>query len=175
MSREGSATVETVIGELEKTYGGFPIGEERTTVPRNQFVECVEMAGQNRLGGARALLTSKDRVLLARYRENPDVWEMPGGSLDSHETHEQAARRHVADQLGVECEVTAVFSARRHTFSLVDDGDGADGLWVCFEAEPVTDELEPAADLVEVEWFEEPPAAVETAVRDRLVVDPGRS
>ncbi|GAD52429.1 nudix hydrolase family protein [Halarchaeum acidiphilum MH1-52-1] len=173
MSRQGSAAVGEIIEQLRRTYGEFPVVEERTTVPREALVECMTSASKGRLGGTRTLLESDGRTLLVRYRENPDVWDLPGGSLDRHETHEQTAKRHVAEQLGLECALTGAFHARRQTFSLVDGGDGASGLWIHFEGEPLDEDpsLDPHAEIAETRWFDTPPEAVAEPIRDRLAAD----
>ncbi|WP_435097990.1 NUDIX hydrolase [Halarchaeum sp. P4] len=170
MSREGSAAVEDALEQLRETYGRFPVVEEETVVPREALVECMTSASEGRLGGTRTLLRHGGRALLVRYRDNPDVWDLPGGSLSRHETHEQTAKRHVADQLGIECELTGAFRARRQSFSLVEDGDGTAGLWVYFEAEPFGPdvELDPDPEILEARWFETPPEAVTEPVRERV-------
>jgi len=168
MSREGSATVDRTIGALRESYGQFPVGEERTVVARPDYLDCVRIAGEDRLGGARALIRRDGRVLLARRADSPTTWGLPGGSLGRFETHEQAAKRHVADQVDVEFEVTAVLHARRYTFSLVDGGGGPDGLWVCFEGRSATADVEAGGDVLEVRWFDDPPSDVSPAVHDRL-------
>ncbi|GGM71627.1 8-oxo-dGTP pyrophosphatase MutT (NUDIX family) [Halarchaeum rubridurum] len=173
MSRQGSAAVGETIEQLRGAYGGFPVVEERTTVPHEALVQCMTSASEGRLGGARALLERGGRTLLVRYRENPDVWDLPGGSLDRHENHEQTAKRHVAEQVGVECVLTGAFRARRQTFTLVDGGEGASGLWIHFEAEPLGTEadLDPSDEIVEARWFDDPPEALAAPIRERLADD----
>lgn len=167
MSSEGSA-IEGDIERLREAYGPFPVAEERTTVPREALVECMSVAGEDRLGGVRTLLKDDGRALLVRYRENPEVWDLPGGSLDRHETHERAAERQVANQLGAECDLEEVFRARRQTFSLVEGGEGADGLWVYFEADAYGDDFTLAPEVLEARWFDEPPASTASPVRERF-------
>ncbi|WP_211312616.1 NUDIX hydrolase [Halarchaeum salinum] len=170
MSRQGNAAVGDTIEQLRGAYGEFPVVEERTTVPREALVDCLTSASEGRLGGARTLLETDGRTLLVRYRGNPDVWDLPGGGLERHENHEQTAKRHVAEQLGVECALTGAFHARRQTFSIVDDGEGASGLWIHFEAEPLGSdvELDPGDEIVETRWFDAPPDAVAAPIRERL-------
>ncbi|MBP2252262.1 ADP-ribose pyrophosphatase YjhB (NUDIX family) [Halarchaeum solikamskense] len=170
MSRQGSAAVGETIEQLRGAYGGFPVVEDRTTVPRRALVECMASASEGRLGGARALLERDGRTLLVRYRENPDVWDLPGGSLARHENHEQTAKRHVAEQVDVECALTGAFHARRQTFALVDGGEGTSGLWVHFEGEPLGTEIEldPSDEIVEARWFDTAPDAVAAPLRERL-------
>jgi len=167
MPREGAAA-ETRLGQLRERYGTFPVVEEHTVVPQEALVECMSNASDGSLGGARTLLERDGAALLVRYEDAPDVWDLPGGSLDRNEHHEQTARRHVADQLGIECELTGVFHARRQRFGLVDGGDGAEGLWIHFEGRPLETTLDSRSDIVEARWFDSPPAAVADDVRERL-------
>jgi 8-oxo-dGTP pyrophosphatase MutT (NUDIX family) len=59
-----------------------------------------------RVGARVLLLDQHDRVLLihARDPDNPSHhwWELPGGGLDHGETPEQAARREVTEETGIE-------------------------------------------------------------------------
>ncbi|MBT2511723.1 NUDIX domain-containing protein [Streptomyces sp. ISL-98] len=48
------------------------------------------------------VLDDADRVLLLAYDENGGFWATPGGSLDPGEGHTTAARRELAEELGVE-------------------------------------------------------------------------
>lgn len=48
------------------------------------------------------VLDHDDRLLLLRYAEDGRVyWAVPGGSLEEGESHEQAARRELREELGL--------------------------------------------------------------------------
>jgi ADP-ribose pyrophosphatase YjhB (NUDIX family) len=68
---------------------------------------------------ARVLLTDRhDRVLLLRPNVgNGDVWITPGGVLEKGETAEQAARRELRDETGIEsAELSPCVWTRVHRF-----------------------------------------------------------
>jgi 8-oxo-dGTP diphosphatase len=56
----------------------------------------VELAG--------CVITNDDNEVLLIHRNTPQLkqWEMPGGKVEANETPEQAARREVREELGVE-------------------------------------------------------------------------
>lgn len=59
-----------------------------------------------RIGARVLLLDHHDRVLLihARDPDQPDHhwWELPGGGIDPHETHQDAAIRELAEETGIQ-------------------------------------------------------------------------
>jgi 8-oxo-dGTP pyrophosphatase MutT (NUDIX family) len=77
---------------------------------------------------ARAVvLDPEDRVLLVRFEfPNRTVWATPGGGLEPGETHEDAIRRELAEEAGLEdFALGAVIWSRTHIFELgIGDWDG---------------------------------------------------
>ena len=61
-----------------------------------------------------AVVEWRDEVLLIQRGRAPgrDLWALPGGFLDQHETLEAAARREVAEETGLELAVASATSAR---------------------------------------------------------------
>jgi 8-oxo-dGTP pyrophosphatase MutT (NUDIX family) len=65
------------------------------------------------------VLSNRDRVLLLCAAEtgNPNRWWVaPGGGLDDGETFERAARREVAEETGISCDVGPWVWTRRHIY-----------------------------------------------------------
>lgn len=153
------------LDSLREEFGPFDVHERSVEVPRDALLDCTQAAQRGELGGSRVLLERDDEVLLVRYEDDPDVWDAPGGSRSSGESHVIAARRHVAEQTGLEPRITDVFRALTYEFTLVENESGVTGLWVFFVAEPFTDaDVEPGDDVVEAKWFEEPPDALDEHV-----------
>lgn len=64
------------------------------------------------------LLDPSDRVLLVRFAPEPGkrIWSAPGGGLAPGETHEQAARRELREELAVEVAIGPWIWTREETF-----------------------------------------------------------
>jgi len=52
------------------------------------------------IGGARVILIRSGRIVLVRHWLLPEVWTLPGGSVDKGETPSQAATREVEEEVG---------------------------------------------------------------------------
>ncbi|HEY2160230.1 MAG TPA: NUDIX domain-containing protein [Solirubrobacteraceae bacterium] len=53
------------------------------------------------LSGVKCVLTDRDEVLLVRHTYGPRVWDLPGGAIKRGEPPVGAARREMAEELGV--------------------------------------------------------------------------
>jgi 8-oxo-dGTP pyrophosphatase MutT (NUDIX family) len=77
---------------------------------------------------ARAIVVDEDeRVLLVRFDfpGKPPVWATVGGGLEPGETHEQAARRELAEEAGLaDVELGPIVWTRTHVFELGIKWDG---------------------------------------------------
>jgi 8-oxo-dGTP diphosphatase len=59
-----------------------------------------------------ALCERDDRVLLSQrapHQPMPNLWELPGGKIEPGESPTVALRREIAEELGCDCEVGAIF------------------------------------------------------------------
>jgi 8-oxo-dGTP pyrophosphatase MutT (NUDIX family) len=98
--------------------------------------------------GVKCVLTDGDRVLLVRHTYGDRRWDLPGGTLKPGEDPEQAARREIAEELGLElAELISLGELRVRA-------DHRDDLLHCFQAEmrdpPLALEL---AELSTAVWF----------------------
>ncbi len=59
------------------------------------------LSGKHLRGCAVVISNPAGEVLLLRHSYGPDVWALPGGGIDAGETPECAARREVAEELGL--------------------------------------------------------------------------
>lgn len=75
----------------------------------------------------------RDRVLLILSRGG-STWGLPGGGLEAGETYEEATRREVTEETGIECSLTAVAHAWRGAYVSGAHPDRIHALYVAFRA-----------------------------------------
>lgn len=99
-----------------------------------------------------AAIVSRDRVLVTQRARDPFAgrFDVPGGFLNCDEDPLVGLRREVAEELGIEIQVSAhnFVQAVPHTY-----GDGGD--WVLalgFRARLVSGRLRPADDVADARW-----------------------
>jgi 8-oxo-dGTP pyrophosphatase MutT (NUDIX family) len=56
------------------------------------------------VSGVKCLLVNRDRILLVRHTYGHRGWDLPGGAMKRHELPLTAARREMAEELGVDCD-----------------------------------------------------------------------
>lgn len=62
---------------------------------------------------ARAIIIERDKILIInRIKGNNSYWVIPGGAVESNESHEQAVKRECLEELGVKIEVQKLFLQR---------------------------------------------------------------
>ncbi len=62
---------------------------------------------------ARAIIIEQDKILLInRVKGNDSYWVIPGGAVESDESHEQAVKRECLEELGVKIKVQKLFLQR---------------------------------------------------------------
>ena len=91
-------------------------------------------------------------VLLTRRGVPPceGCWDVPGGFIDVDEHPEDALRREMREELGVEAEVRAFVGVFMDRYG-EDDGDSTLNLY--YQAGIIAGEITTASDVVEAGWF----------------------
>lgn len=109
--------------------GGSPAARHPCLVPRR---ECLPLGRITLVGTARqarqgmsdknlhvaAAIIVRDGAVLAAQRSHgmKDGWELPGGKLEPGETSEDACRREIREELGLELGVLWPFTTVRHSY-----------------------------------------------------------
>ncbi len=99
---------------------------------------------------AAGVIIEKGRVLLSQRKKGThleSLWEFPGGKLEGRETPQQALVRELAEELGIDCEVTSPLEVTLHHY---EDKT----VLLLFFAAKRSSRLEPSAkDVAAVRWF----------------------
>lgn len=99
--------------------------------------------------GVKCVLTNRGNVLLVRHSYGPQVWDLPGGSVKSGELPQDAARREMQEELGVE--VASWHPIGRLEVEIDHRHDRID----CFAAELDRPDVEiDGAELTAARWFD---------------------
>ena len=131
--------------------------------------DCGSVYYANAAPTASALIVDGDeRLLLARRAHEPylGMWDTVGGFLDEHEHPDDALRREVAEETGLEVEPGVYVGTYLDRYG--DGDDAATTLNLVFEARYTHGEPAPADDVAELHWFglDELPPADEFAFHD---------
>jgi len=84
------------------------------------------MTARAKRPAARLLLCDPDgRLLLFRFTpdDRPPFWCTPGGALDPGETYEQAARRELLEETGIDADPGSVVAERQVLFTTIEGVD----------------------------------------------------
>lgn len=100
------------------------------------------------LHGVKCLLTDGDRVLLVRHTYGRDEWDLPGGTQRRSEPPEEAARREMREELGIDIpQWNALGDVLRLSYGCKDTLH-------CYHAEVSAPQLDlNAAELCRAHWF----------------------
>jgi mutator protein MutT len=102
--------------------------------------------------GASVAVLKDHRVLLVRRARPPYAgrWSLPGGKIEASETAQDAVRRELKEETGIEAEIEGVVDA----FRIVPDegGDGIAYRLTVFYGRPTGGHLEAGSDAEAAEW-----------------------
>jgi ADP-ribose pyrophosphatase YjhB (NUDIX family) len=123
-------------------------GEERD---RLHCPACGLVLYENPVPTASAIVVRDGRVLLTRRGIEPrlGLWDTPGGFVEADEDPEDAVRRELLEETGIEIEIErplGIFADRY--------GDGPPTLNIFYVARVVAGIGEPRSDVTELGWFE---------------------
>jgi 8-oxo-dGTP diphosphatase len=101
---------------------------------------------------ASALVVRDGRLMLTRRARPPyeGMWDVPGGFVEPLEHPEQAVRRELLEETGLEVEVGPLIGV----FTDVYGEDGVATFNLYYSASVVSGEQRPADDVSEIGWFE---------------------
>lgn len=104
----------------------------------------MKLSKENFAFGVQVVIKRENKVLLTK-REDFEVWCLPGGGLNSHETFVEAAIREAREETGLEVRITRLIGAySRPTENCYN---------LAFEAEVVSGTLETSREVLALEYF----------------------
>jgi 8-oxo-dGTP diphosphatase len=104
----------------------------------------------------KALVTKKGEILIGKKEEQNNhpisgEWHIIGGHLEHGEEIEEAVKREVKEETGLEVEVHQVIDVMSFPWN---DGDERDSLQILFHCQTIGGEAKPKDDLEEIKWVE---------------------
>ncbi len=101
-----------------------------------------------------AVVVDDSRVLLVRRAQDPSkgLWSVPGGLIELGETAEEAARREVKEETGIDVQIERLLDV---TDNIVRDDKGKirfHYVLIDFLARPMTRTAESRSDVSDVKW-----------------------
>ena len=151
------------LAELRERYGAFERAEKRWELAPDAYEASHDRIAKGANGGAGIWATDDGgRVLLVR-NEGEEGWADPGGKREGGESFEEAARREVREETGVDCEITGLREV--HVLELADETDSdrptLASLIAVFDGVRVGGTPRPReGEIAEVGWFETCPDTV---------------
>lgn len=105
--------------------------------------------------GVSAVLTDGEGRILLQRRADNELWALPGGGMDLHESVPEAARREVHEETGYEVEVTGIvglYTDAKHIIAY-DDGEVRRQFNICLTAQVVGGRMAISDESVDLRWM----------------------
>jgi 8-oxo-dGTP pyrophosphatase MutT (NUDIX family) len=103
-----------------------------------------------------AVVNEADQLLMIRRTDN-DQWAIPGGAQEVGESPLEAARREVAEETGITCEITGligIFSNPRNVVEFTSNGEVRQEFSILFTGHPASGETSTSSESREVAWHD---------------------
>lgn len=145
---------------LAAEFGEYRVSEKTWENTQGNYDRIADQFESNHHGGAGVWVRdAADRVLLVR-QEGSEAWSEPGGAREPGESFPTTAVREVAEETGLEVELTGVLEVAVVTHDAWDRPPLVVPE-VLFTGEPVDGELSPQdGEIAAAEWWTEPPDVV---------------
>lgn len=105
----------------------------------------MKLSKENFAFGVQVVIKRDNQVLLTK-REDFEVWCLPGGGLDSHETFVEAAIREAQEETGLEVRITRLIG--------VYSRPNENCYNMAFEAEIVSGTMQTSREVIELDFFD---------------------
>ncbi|WP_158059227.1 NUDIX hydrolase [Halorussus halophilus] len=102
----GEDHVASKLAEFRDRYDEFEVTTREGSIPTEEFETRTEKVRARSPFNARVLVERDGEVLLVRDHDWPGFWVEPGGTVESGEAIEQATRREITEETGIECRLT---------------------------------------------------------------------
>jgi ADP-ribose pyrophosphatase YjhB (NUDIX family) len=123
--------------------------------PKRDYYDDAEAPKVNSIVPAvTAVVQNEHHEILMIQRADNGLWALPGGAQDIGESLTEAARREVAEETGIEIEVTGlsgIYSDPRHVIAY-DNGEVRQEFSICFRAKMTGGELRTSRESCHVRW-----------------------
>jgi len=142
------------LAEAFEHFGRVPIVKKTETIPPEHPIFSLDESVPWWASGG-LLHDGRGRVLLLRHVPSKgwgDVWLTPGGKLEEGETVLEGFEREVREEVGIR--VSDPVLTRIIQQNLTDGARVRHGYFAQFLAKAIGDAPRPAADVLEVRWFD---------------------